>query len=219
MIEIRGVTKQYQTQGEVIPVLRNINLSVQEGEMVAIMGRSGSGKSTLLNMIAGIIVPTSGQVSVGGKIIDYTKPSELYRLRRNQIGYIVQNYGLIENRTVWENIVLAVHGKEYRACGYRKVKELLDELELADKVRRFPDQLSSGEKQRVAIARALADNKSIILADEPTGAMDQISAENTVALLRQLVERKGITVLIVTHDMEVAKKCDRIVHINYGEIV
>ena len=219
MIEIRRVTKQYQTQSGKVTVLRNVNLSVQEGEMVAIMGRSGSGKSTLLNIIAGITPPTSGQVSVCGKILDYTKSSELCRLRRNQIGYIVQSYALIGNRTAWENVILPVRSREYRAHGYQKVRELLDELEMTDKVRRFPNQLSNGEKQRVAIARALVDNKKMILADEPTGAMDQRSAENTVDLLRRLAEEKGITILIVTHDMEVAKKCDRIVTLSYGEIV
>ncbi|MBS7240542.1 MAG: ABC transporter ATP-binding protein [Acetatifactor sp.] len=219
MIEIRRVTKQYQTQSGKVTVLRNVNLSVQEGEMVAIMGRSGSGKSTLLNIIAGITSPTSGQVSVCGKILDYTKSGELCRLRRNLIGYIVQSYALIGNRTAWENVILPVRSREYRAHGYQKVRELLDELEMTDKVRRFPNQLSNGEKQRVAIARALVDNKKMILADEPTGAMDQKSAENTVNLLRRLAEEKGITILIVTHDMEVAKKCDRIVTLSYGEIV
>lgn len=219
MIEIRRVTKQYQTQSGKVTVLRNVNLSVQEGEMVAIMGRSGSGKSTLLNIIAGITSPTSGQVSVCGKILDYTKSGELCRLRRNLIGYIVQSYALIGNRTAWENVILPVRSREYRAHGYQKVRELLDELEMTDKVRRFPNQLSNGEKQRVAIARALVDNKKMILADEPTGAMDQRSAENTVNLLRRLAEEKGITILIVTHDMEVAKKCDRIVTLSYGEIV
>ena len=219
MIEIRRVTKQYQTQSGKVTVLRNVNLSVQEGEMVAIMGRSGSGKSTLLNIIAGITSPTSGQVSVCGKILDYTKSGELCRLRRNLIGYIVQSYALIGNRTAWENVILPVRSREYRAHGYQKVRELLDELEMTDKVRRFPNQLSNGEKQRVAIARALVDNKKMILADEPTGAMDQKSAENTVNLLHRLAEEKGITILIVTHDMEVAKKCDRIVTLSYGEIV
>ena len=219
MIEIRRVTKQYQTQSGKVTVLRNVNLSVQEGEMVAIMGRSGSGKSTLLNIIAGITSPTSGQVSVCGKILDYTKSGELCCLRRNLIGYIVQSYALIGNRTAWENVILPVRSREYRAHGYQKVRELLDELEMTDKVRRFPNQLSNGEKQRVAIARALVDNKKMILADEPTGAMDQKSAENTVNLLRRLAEEKGITILIVTHDMEVAKKCDRIVTLSYGEIV
>ena len=219
MIEIRRVTKQYQTQSGKVTVLRNVNLSVQEGEMVAIMGRSGSGKSTLLNIIAGITSPTSGQVSVCDKILDYTKSGELCRLRRNLIGYIVQSYALIGNRTAWENVILPVRSREYRAHGYQKVRELLDELEMTDKVRRFPNQLSNGEKQRVAIARALVDNKKMILADEPTGAMDQKSAENTVNLLRRLAEEKGITILIVTHDMEVAKKCDRIVTLSYGEIV
>ena len=219
MIEIRRVTKQYQTQSGKVTVLRNVNLSVQEGEMVAIMGRSGSGKSTLLNIIAGITSPTSGQVSVCGKILDYTKSGELCRLRRNLIGYIVQSYALIGNRTAWENVILPVRSREYRAHGYQKVRELLDELEMTDKVRPFPNQLSNGEKQRVAIARALVDNKKMILADEPTGAMDQKSAENTVNLLRRLAEEKGITILIVTHDMEVAKKCDRIVTLSYGEIV
>lgn len=218
MIKLDNVVKEYKTQGGTVPVLRDITLSVNRGEMLAIMGRSGSGKSTLLNIVGGITEPTTGEVWIEGKRIDYSNQKQRYALRRKQIGYIVQNFALIGRKTVLDNVVLAVRDREYKKNHYSKAKELLEELEVLDKIHMYPFQLSNGEKQRVAIARALVDNKKIILADEPTGALDFENAENTIHLLRRLAEERGMTVLIVTHDYEIAKKCDRIVRISYGKI-
>ncbi len=218
MIKLDKIKKEYEIQGGIVPVLRNISFSVSEGEMLAIMGRSGSGKSTLLNIIGGITEPTSGEIWIGGKKVDYHNQSELYELRRKQIGYVVQNFALIGRKNVLDNVILPVHDKEYKKNHYFKAKELLEELGLQDKFNMYPYQLSNGEKQRVAIARALVDNKKIILADEPTGALDCENAENTINLFRELVKNRGITILIVTHDQEIANKCDRIIHISYGEI-
>ncbi len=218
MIKLDKVRKEYRTQGGIVPVLKNITLTVNKGEMLAIMGRSGSGKSTLLNIIGGITKPSSGEIWIEGKEVNYNNQKELYELRRNQIGYVVQNFALISRKSVWDNVVLPVRDREYKKMHYLKAKELLEELEVLDKINMYPYQLSNGEKQRVAIARALADNKRIILADEPTGALDCASAENIINLFRKLVKEKGITVLIVTHDQEIASRCDRIIHILYGEI-
>ncbi len=218
MIKLVKIKKEFKTQGGIVPVLRNITLSVNQGDMLALMGRSGSGKSTLLNIIAGIAEPTSGEVWIEGKKVNYNNQKELYELRRNQIGYVVQNFALISRKSVLENVALPVRDREYKQKNFLKTKELLEELELLDKINMYPCQLSNGEKQRVAIARALVDHKKIILADEPTGALDCASAENTINLLRKLVKDKGITVLIVTHDQEIASRCDRIIHILYGEI-
>lgn len=218
MIKLVKIKKDYKTQGGIVPVLKNITLAVNKGEMLAIMGRSGSGKSTLLNIIGGIIEPTSGEMWIEGKRVNYNNQKELYELRRNQIGYVVQNFALISRKSVLDNVVLPIQDREYKKNHYLKAKELLEELEVLDKINMYPCQLSNGEKQRVAIARALVDDKKIILADEPTGALDCASAENTINLLRKLVKEKGITVLIVTHDREIASKCDRVIHILYGEI-
>lgn len=218
MIRLDKVRKEYRTQGDIVPVLKDVTFSVDKGEMVAIMGRSGSGKSTLLNIIGGITEPTSGEIWMEGKRVDYRNQKELYELRRNQIGYVVQNFALIGRKSVLDNVILPVREKEYKRKNYLKVKELLEELGLRDKIHLYPYQLSNGEKQRVAIARALVDNKKVILADEPTGALDYANAENTVNLFRRLREEKGLTILIVTHDQEIADRCDRIIRISYGEI-
>ena len=219
MIILKNIAKEYETPAGRISVLKDVNLHVKKGEMVAIMGRNGCGKSTLLNIIGGITTPTAGEVWIEGKKTDYNAPCKLCLLRRNSIGYVVQNFALISKKTVFENVILPIQRREYKKNNYFKVKELLEELEIADKMNKYPCQLSNGEKQRVAIARALVGNKEILLADEPTGALDYKSAENTINLFRKLVEDKGITALIVTHDKEIANKCDRILHITYGEFL
>lgn len=218
MIKLEKIAKEYKTQGGIVPVLNNITLCVNKGEMLAIMGRSGSGKSTLLNIIGGLIEPSSGEIWIEGRRIDWHSKRELCDLRRNQVGYIVQNFALIGRKTVLDNVILPVQSREYKRNHYLKAKELLDELGLSDKINRYPCQLSNGEKQRVAIARALINNKKIILADEPTGALDYLNAEKTIGLLQKLVEEKGITVLVVTHDHAIADRCDKTVHLLYGEI-
>lgn len=218
MIKLENIVKEYKTQGGSVPVLKDITLHINKGEMLAIMGRSGSGKSTLLNIIGGITEPTSGDVWIKGNKIDFNDKKELCALRRKHIGYVVQNFALVSRKTVWENVLLPIQSSRNKKERDIKAKNLLAELGVIDKLNMYPYQISNGEKQRVAIARALIDDKKIILADEPTGALDYQSAENTIRLLQNLTREKEITVLIVTHDQEIANKCDRITHIMYGKI-
>lgn len=218
MIKLENIVKEYKTQGGSVPVLKDITLHINKGEMLAIMGRSGSGKSTLLNIIGGITEPTSGDVWIKGNKIDFNDKKELCALRRKHIGYVVQNFALVSRKTVWENVLLPIQSSRNKKERDIKAKNLLAELGVIDKLNMYPYQISNGEKQRVAIARALINDKKIILADEPTGALDYQSAENTIRLLQNLTREKEITVLIVTHDQEIANKCDRITHIMYGKI-
>ena len=218
LITLENITKEYKVGSETLCVLQNINLCVKQGEVLAIMGRSGCGKSTLLNIIGGIVPPTSGEVWIEGTRIPFGENQKLCNLRRSHIGYIVQNFALINRKTVFENVILPVQSREYRKNQYHKVKQLLQDFGIADKMNQYPYQLSNGEKQRVAIARALVDDKKIILADEPTGALDYANAESVITILNKLAKERNVTVLVVTHDKEIAYKCDRTLQIVYGKI-
>lgn len=218
MIEIENVTKEYYDGTTKANVLKGINLKVCDGEMVAIMGRSGSGKSTLLNIVGGLVPPTTGTVSIDGKMTNYHNSADLLKLRREKVGFIVQDFALLEKKTLFENVILPVRKIESKKNNYRIIRSYLEELGLTEKLNLFPRQLSNGEKQRTAIARALADNKDILLADEPTGALDYDNANMTVDIIRREFAQRGKTVLLVTHDYEIAKKCDHIYRINYGVI-
>ncbi len=219
MILLKDICKDFKNGEETIKVLNHINLQVKEGSMIAIMGRSGCGKSTLLNIIGGIVPPTSGDVVIGETKVNFRSNKELYSLRRQYFGYVVQNFALINQKTVWENVVLPLDSGKFLFRKNQYIDNLLGEIGIAEKKYKYPYQLSNGERQRVAIARALAGNKKIILADEPTGALDYDNAQNIMTLLRKLVDEKKITVLLATHDNEVADKCDETIHIVYGEVI
>lgn len=219
MITLKNICKEYINGGEAVQVLQDINLHIEKGTILAIMGRSGCGKTTLLNIIGGITKPTTGEVWIEGKQVDYQTSKTLYALRREYFGYVVQNFALISQKTVWENVALPIYSKAGRKHRKQIVDELLDEVGVLDKKTKYPYQLSNGERQRVAIARALSDNKKIILADEPTGALDYENAEKIIDLLNKVVKEREITALIVTHDKEVAEKCDKTCYISYGKII
>ncbi len=218
MITLNRVCKEYLDGEETVCVLDDVNFCVEKGSMHAIMGRSGCGKSTLLNIVGGIVEPTSGEIWIDGNKIDYYKKKKLFDLRRKYFGYVVQNFALINQKTVFENVILPIQSKEYRRNNYCAAEQLLDEVGIVDKKNKYPYQLSNGERQRVAIARALVDDKKIILADEPTGALDYENAENIICLLKRLVQDKKVTVLIATHDREIAKECDKVSYIKYGKV-
>ena len=218
MININNVVKTYYDGMNKTEVLKGVNLMVSEGETVALMGRSGSGKSTLLNIIGGLISPTKGCVTIDGEETDYTNTNSLYKLRREKIGYVLQDFALISRKNVLNNVTFAVRSKEYREKSYAKVKGMLADVGLIDKLESYPFQLSNGEKQRVAIVRALVDNKRILLADEPTGALDAENAERIMSIIKEKVKENNMAALIVTHDKDVAAKCDRVVNIEYGMI-
>lgn len=213
-IEVRNLKKSFD--GGKIRALNGVDLEVDMGEFISIMGPSGSGKSTLLNMIGALDVPDSGTVRVAGR--DLSEEKDLSRLRAEEIGFVFQLHNLIPSLTALENVEIPMfavkHGNmEERAMG------LLEQVGLRDKADRKPTELSGGERQRVAIARALANNPSIILADEPTGALDSKTSRNILQILQKLQEEEGVTLVVVTHEPHVAKMASRTISILDGVIV
>ena len=195
-----------------------MSLSIADGEMVSIMGKSGSGKSTLLNIIGGMMSFDSGEYIYDGKSIDYKNHKKLVELRRNDIGVVVQYFALAEDLNVYNNVALPLKYKGYSGRKVKKlVMEVLEELGISDKVKAYPNELSGGQKQRVAIARAIVKQPKLILADEPTGALDAATGEEVQRIFKKLND-SGKTVIIVTHDEKVASICDRIIHIKDGVV-
>jgi len=206
IIEIRSLRKSFD--GGRIKALNGVDLDVEHGEFVSIMGPSGSGKSTLLNMIGALDVPDSGTVKVAGR--DLKDERDLSRLRAEEIGFVFQLHNLIPNLTALENVEIPMFAVKWDDMEGRAM-ELLDYVGLADKADRKPTELSGGERQRVAIARALANDPSIILADEPTGSLDSRTGRRILEGLRELQEDEGVTLIVVTHDPDVASMASRIV--------
>jgi len=219
-VVLKNVWKVYKIGETEIYALRDVNLRIKEGEMVGILGPSGSGKSTLVHIIGCMDKPTKGEVYLFGKNILTLKDKELAELRKKYIGFVFQMFYLFPNMTALENIeipmIFAGVPKKKRI---ERAKELLKAVNLLEKANNLPSQLSGGEQQRVAIARALANDPKIILADEPTGALDIRSSEIVIELFKKLNREYGKTVIIVTHDIKIAKNIDRIIVIKKGSIV
>ncbi|HKO60939.1 MAG TPA: ABC transporter ATP-binding protein [Pyrinomonadaceae bacterium] len=221
ILETRDVSKLYTMGTSSVNALDGVSISVNEGEFVAIQGTSGSGKSTLLNMIGGLDHPTSGEVLFDSKPLGPFTKKEMARYRRFSVGMIFQNFNLIPTMTAAENVRLALafgglRGPERR----RRASELLERVGLGDRLEHRPSELSGGEQQRVAIARALANNPKVLLADEPTGNLDSTRAHELLALLRQMVDSDSLTILMVTHDRELASSfADRIILMKDGKVV
>jgi len=218
-IETENVTKKYIVGSNVISAVNGISLKVKKGEFVSIMGPSGSGKSTLLNLIGALDRPTSGRVLIDGVDISKLDDKELASLRNRKIGFVFQSYNLITRSTVKRNMELPalVSGLSKRER-LKRIRELLDVVGLSGKMDRKPKTLSGGEQQRVAIARALMNNPEIVLADEPTGNVDSKTGRIIMNFFRKLNRERGTTMLIVTHDPEVARMTDRIIYIRDGRI-
>lgn len=218
ILSARNLKKYYGAEDNLTKALDGVDLDVEQGEFVAIIGASGSGKSTLLNMIGGLDVPTSGQVCIGGKEIGKMKPDELTVFRRKNIGFIFQNYNLIPVLNVLENIALPIEmdGKKPDESFIEQIIELLG---LTEKVYKMPSQLSGGQQQRVAIARALASKPSMILADEPTGNLDSETSREVLELLKETSERFHQTIVMITHNPEIARQADRMIRIGDGRVV
>ncbi len=220
MIRIETVVKTFGKgkKEAVVEALRGISLSIQEGEMAAVMGKSGSGKSTLLNILGGMMSADSGTYLYDGKEVNFKSQKELVRFRRNEIGFILQYFALVDDLNVFRNVALPL---KYQGYSRKKVKkmvmEALTDLGIEDKAKAYPAELSGGQQQRVAIARAVVKSPRVILADEPTGALDEATGEEVQKIFRRLNE-KGKTVIIVTHDAKVAQKCDRIIHVKDGMV-
>jgi len=220
LIETQEVTRVYQMGTNLVTALDRVNVSLNEGEFVAIQGTSGSGKSTLLNLLGGLDRPTSGEVLFDAKPLGPLTKKEMARYRRHSVGMIFQNFNLITTMTADENVRLALAFGGVRGLERRKrAGELLERVGLADRTEHRPLELSGGEQQRVAIARALANRPRVLLADEPTGNLDSTRARELLALLREMVDHEGLTVLLVTHDHELASSfADRIIMMKDGKV-
>jgi putative ABC transport system ATP-binding protein len=220
VVETRALRKTYEGQEGGMPVraLRGVDLTLNEGEFVAVMGPSGCGKSTLLNLIAGLDTPTDGEVLLAGESLAGRGEDELTRMRRKHVGVVFQFFNLLEGMTVLENVALAaVAAGSPRRRAETRALELLDLLGLADRARLLPGPLSGGQRQRLAIARALANRPTVLLADEPTGALDSAGGTEVLELFRAL-HGGGQTILLVTHDERVAAPAERVVHMRDGRV-
>jgi putative ABC transport system ATP-binding protein len=219
VLELRGVSKTYLDGADEVHALREVDLSVDAGKMVAVMGPSGSGKSTLLTIAGALESPTGGDVLVAGQSLSSMSRDDRARLRRRAIGYVFQDFNLLPGLTAAENVAMPLEldglsARKARVAGLRA----LEDLGLADRSSRFPDQLSGGERQRVAIARAVVGDRRLLLADEPTGALDSANGEAVMRLMLAACKR-GLAVVVVTHDAQLASWADRVVFIRDGRIV
>jgi putative ABC transport system ATP-binding protein len=221
LLAAQEVSKIYQMGTNSVAALDDVSMDVKEGEFVAIQGTSGSGKSTLLNVLGGLDHPTKGEVFFASRPLGPFSKREMARYRRFSVGMIFQNFNLIPTMTARENVALALAFGGLRGVQRRtRSVELLERVGLRDRLTHRPAELSGGEQQRVAIARALANNPKVLLADEPTGNLDSIRAHELLALLREMVNRDGLTILLVTHDHELANSfADRIILMKDGKIV
>lgn len=213
-----GIKKYYKLGDNTVKALDDINFRVREQEFVAIIGKSGSGKSTLLHMLGGLDVPTSGEVCIAGRNIAGMNREELTIFRRRKVGFIFQSYNLVQDLNVYENIVLPVK-LDGKRVDRDFVEEIIQLLQLEDKKAALPGTLSGGQQQRVAIARALAAKPQIILADEPTGNLDSMTSHEVMGLLKVVAKRYAQTIILITHDQDIAQMADRIVRIEDGRII
>jgi putative ABC transport system ATP-binding protein len=219
MLELRRVSKVYAQGAAEVHALRDVSLEVAPGTMVAVMGPSGSGKSTLLTIAGSLEVPSSGQVLVAGQDLATMSRNDKARLRRRSIGYVFQDFNLLPGLTAAENVALPL---ELDGISARKAREAglraLDAMGLADRAANFPDQLSGGERQRVAIARAVVGDRQLLLADEPSGALDSANGEAVMRMIRTACQQ-GVAAVVVTHDAQLARWADRVVFIRDGRVV
>lgn len=218
IVETKSLKKYYQMGENTVKALDGVDFRVKAREFVAIIGKSGSGKSTLLHMLGGLDEPTDGSVLIDGKILSGLKKEQLAILRRRKIGFIFQNYNLVPDLNVYENVVLPVE-LDGRKVDEEYVSEILELLGLSKKKDAFPGNLSGGQQQRVAIARAVAAKPVIILADEPTGNLDSATSHEVLGLLKMAARQFSQTIILITHDRDIAQLADSIVHIEDGKIV
>jgi len=217
MIRLQDITKVYPMGKRELTVLRGVNLHIERGELVAIMGPSGSGKTTLLNLIGCLDKPTSGSYYLEDREVSQLSSGELARIRGQKVGFVFQTFNLLPRLSALANVELGIR---YAGGGDRgQAMEALAKVGLSERANHRPTELSGGEQQRVAIARALVKNPPIILADEPTGNLDSRSGEEVISILTSLHAEQGITLLVVTHDANIAHHCQRIIHLKDGEVV
>ncbi len=218
LLNLSHIYKDYQQEKLVVPVLKDVSLSVEEGEYVAIMGPSGSGKTTLMNIIGCLDLPTSGSYELSGQDVLACKDRELADVRLNSIGFVFQSFHLLPRESALENVALPlIYAGVKKADREKRAAAALERVGLADRVDFKPTQLSGGQKQRVAIARAMVNNPKILFADEPTGALDSKSGKQIMELFERLNE-EGVTIVMITHDAKIASYAKRVIRIIDGEI-
>ena len=218
ILETKELCKYYKSHENVVKAVDHIDLQIQQGEFVTIIGKSGSGKSTLLHLLGGLDNPTSGEVRIDGKNIAGYTGEQLAALRRQKIGFIFQAFNLVPSLNVWENVVLPL-GLDNRKVDEAFVRDILKTLGMEEKVRNLPNTLSGGQQQRTAIARAIAAKPSIILADEPTGNLDSKTGDEVISLLKLSARKYGQTLVVITHNEEIAQMADRTIAIADGKVV
>ena len=218
ILQAKNLRKVYGSGESEVAALDGVNLSVEKGEFLAIVGTSGSGKSTLLNLLGGLDVPTSGSVVMDGKQLELLSDDELTIFRRRKIGFVFQQFNLIPMLNVWENIILPLK-LDNKRVDKRYIRDIIDILGLEKKCDSLPGQLSGGQQQRVSIARAMAIKPSVILADEPTGNLDSRTSQDVLGILKVTSEQYLQTIVMITHNAEIAQMADRIVRIEDGKIV
>ena len=218
ILETQGLTQIYDSGETAVHALRGVDLTVENGEFVAIVGTSGSGKSTLLHMLGGLDRPTAGKVLVDGQDIFAFKDEALTIFRRRRVGFVFQSYNLVPMLSVYENIVLPIQ-LDGAKVDEDYVREVIRTLGLSDRLHSLPNQLSGGQQQRVAIARALATKPAIVLADEPTGNLDSKTSQDVLGLMKVTSQRFGQTMVMITHNEEIAQLADRVVRVEDGRVV
>jgi len=219
VIQVRGVTRELPLGKTVVHALRGVDLEVQRGELVSIVGPSGSGKSTLLGLIGGLDTPSHGTVAIDGVDISRMSEDRLTEIRNEKIGFIFQFFNLMPTLTALENVALPIQfARKRKFKPEKRARELLEQLGMSDRLNHRPSELSGGQQQRVAIARALANDPPLLLADEPTGNLDQESGLMVVEALKEIRQRSNTTIVIVTHDRQLASQTDRIIELIDGRI-
>ena len=219
ILELCHIEKIYGEKENQVKALHDINMKVSEGEFIAIVGTSGSGKSTLLNLIGGLDIPTKGEIIIKGRNFSSLKRKEQTIFRRRNIGFVFQNYSLMPVLNVYDNVALPMTFDRGNHKNHKYIEELLKEMEIWDKRKKYPSELSGGQQQRTAIARAMINKPAILLADEPTGNLDTSTTLEVIGLLKTSCQKYNQTILMVTHNEMIAQVCDRMIHIEDGKIL
>lgn len=217
LLEAKNLKKQYGRGELAVEALKGLDFQIEEGYFYAIIGKSGSGKSTLLHLLGALDKPTFGELLLEGKSVFEMKDKEIAIMRRRRIGFVFQSFNLLPEHTVMENILMPLYLDD-KTPDMESFRRIIEALGIEDKLSYYPDELSGGQRQRVAIARALITNPAILLADEPTGNLDAASGAEVLRLLKESAKKFGQTILLVTHDMEIAAGADRIIRISDGRI-
>lgn len=218
MMNVEGLRKSYGSGDAKVEVLKGLDFRINKGEQVALTGKSGSGKSTLLSLLAGLDSPDSGTISIDGQNISHMSEKEITQYRARNIGIVFQQFHLVSTLTAFENVLLPLEILKKEGA-HERAKSLLDNVGLSHRMDHLPSQLSGGESQRVAIARALSTHPAILFADEPSGNLDEETGEKVMNLLFDLVKKTGTTLVLVTHDPELAERCERIIHLEHGKLL